>query len=434
MTSLEQRIARLETLEEIRTLDARYCRALDDGDWDTLVSLFTDDGEFTGLGHARGRPGLRRFFAGLAGNGLTAFWHHVTNLEIELDGGAPGRARARSFLWQPCVLDGVPHVAAGRYTDTLVRVAGAWRYRSKQVSFDYFAPLDEGWDRARFTVDAAAGTRTPGDTPEPPRPDHAPIALHHRTDGPADGPVLVLGPSLGTDLHLFDAQVAELASAYRIVRYDLPGHGGSPAPDGPYTVAGLARDVLALLDGLGIGRFHHAGVSLGGAIGLQLALDRPDRVASLTVVASAARFAEPSEWPRRARVVRAQGTGAMVTSRPGTWFTHDFVRRRNGEAVRLLAMLQATTAEGYAGCCEAIGEFDVRRRLAGITAPTLAVAGAADPATPPEMLKAIANGVRDGHYVILDGAAHLPNVERADEVTRALAEHLGRCSEAPATR
>ena len=99
-------------------------------------------------------------------------------------------------------------------------------------------------------------------------------ALHHRIDGPDGAPVLVLGPSLGTDLHLFDAQVATLADRFRIVRYDLPGHGESPTPDGPYTTTGIADAVVALLDRLEIDRAHHAGVSIGGAIAQQLALDK----------------------------------------------------------------------------------------------------------------------------------------------------------------
>lgn len=153
---IERRLARVESLEAIRELDARYCRALDDGDWDTLVSLFTDDGEFVGLSRACGPGELRTFFAGLADAGLTAFWHHVTNLEITLD--SPDFARARSFLWQPCVQDGVPHIAAGRYTDTLRRVDSCWRYVSKRVSFDYFVPLTDGWDHGSFTVASAAAT------------------------------------------------------------------------------------------------------------------------------------------------------------------------------------------------------------------------------------------------------------------------------------
>lgn len=165
--ALEARLARLEDLEDIRALDARYCRVLDAGDWDTLVSLFTSDGEFVGLGHARGHGALRRFFASLADDGLTAFWHHVSNLEITLaaerdeHGHAPD-AEATSLLWQPCVHHGEPHIAAGRYHDTLTRdPARGWLYRRKRVSFDYFCPLHEGWGPARFTLSAAAVTHRP---------------------------------------------------------------------------------------------------------------------------------------------------------------------------------------------------------------------------------------------------------------------------------
>ncbi|WP_219417812.1 nuclear transport factor 2 family protein [Pseudonocardia nigra] len=157
--TLEERIRRLEDREALRALDAAYCRLLDDGDWEALVELFTVDGEFVGLSRARGRPALLEFFAGLADGGLTAFWHHVTNLEIDLDGDV---AHLQSFLWQPCVLDGVPHVAAGRYTDIAVRVGeGRWRFRCKRVSFDYFAPLTDGWDRARYALEAARATAEP---------------------------------------------------------------------------------------------------------------------------------------------------------------------------------------------------------------------------------------------------------------------------------
>lgn len=246
--------------------------------------------------------------------------------------------------------------------------------------------------------------------------------LYHRIDGPDGAPVLVLGPSLGTDLHLFDAQVAALADRYRIVRYDLPGHGGSPTPDGPYTMTGLAEAVVALLDRLGIERAHHAGVSIGGAIAAQLTLDHPDRVLSLTVIASAARFADPDTWPQRAATVRANGTDAMVASRPGTWFVPAFAG--TDEAERLLAMLRATADEGYAGCCEAIATFDIRDRLASVGVPVLAIAGADDPATPPDMVRAIAEGAPDGRFEVVADAAHLLNTEKPEQVTALLAEHL----------
>ena len=150
--TVEERLRRLEDVEEIRSLDARYCRLLDDGDWSGLVGLFTPEGIFDGLSRVEGRADLLAFFAGLADSGLTAFWHHVSNLEIEVNGD---RASVTSLLWQPCVVDGVPHVAAGRYTDELVRTADGWRYREKRVRFSYWVPLADGWDRHTFTLESA---------------------------------------------------------------------------------------------------------------------------------------------------------------------------------------------------------------------------------------------------------------------------------------
>lgn len=248
--------------------------------------------------------------------------------------------------------------------------------------------------------------------------------LDHMIDGPTGAPVMVLGPSLGTDAGLFDPQVEALADRYRILRFNLPGHGGAPTPAGPNTVAHLAEGVLSLLDHHGIGRCHYAGVSLGGAIGLQLALDHPDRLLSLTVLASAARFADPASWPARAATVRAQGTEAMVASRPGTWYTHAFARAHPQQAGRLLTMLRQTTAEGYAECCEAIGVFDVRARLNEIHTPTLALADADDPVTPPETLRQIADAIPGAEMVIVPESAHLLNVERPSLVTTHIAAHL----------
>lgn len=246
--------------------------------------------------------------------------------------------------------------------------------------------------------------------------------LHHRIDGPDSAPVLVLGPSLGTDLHLFDAQVEAFADRYRVLRFDLPGHGGTPAPEGPLTIASMAETVIALLDRLGIDRFHYAGVSIGGAIGQQLALDHPDRVLSLAVLASAARFADPDSWPKRATTVRENGTEAMVTSRPGTWFIQSFAG--TDEARRLLDMLRATTAEGYARCCEAISTFDVRQRLGEVKLPVLAIAGAEDPATPPEMVRLIADTAANGRFEVVADSAHLLNAEKPERVNELLAAHF----------
>jgi 3-oxoadipate enol-lactonase len=248
--------------------------------------------------------------------------------------------------------------------------------------------------------------------------------LHAVEDGPADGPVLVLGPSLGTDTGLFDAQVAGFSGTHRVVRYDLRGHGKSEVLPGPCTMADLAADVLALLDRLGVGTFSYAGVSIGGAIGQQLALTVPERLEKLSIIASAAQFADPPSWAVRAQQVREHGTEFLVPSRTGTWFPTAWAAEHTIEADRLLAMLRATPPEGYAACCEAIGTFDVRARLGEITVPTVCCAGEEDPATTVEMVQAIADGIPGARCVVVPEAAHLPNATHPAAVNDLLRAHL----------
>ena len=252
------------------------------------------------------------------------------------------------------------------------------------------------------------------------------MILHHVIDGPEDAEVLVLGPSIGTSLGLFDAQVAGLADRWRIVRFDLRGHGRSPEAPGPYSIAEMAADVAELLDTLGVDQCHYLGVSIGGAIGQWLGLHHADRLSSLTICASAAQFADPPQWPLRAATVREKGVEAMVPSRLGTWYTHEFAAREPDEAERLLDMLRATTAEGYAGCCEAIGTFDTRAELGRITVPTLVIAGADDPATTPDMMRVIADGVPGARFEVVPDCAHLLTAERPDVVNALVVDHLTR--------
>jgi len=248
--------------------------------------------------------------------------------------------------------------------------------------------------------------------------------LNSVLDGPEDGPVLVFGPSLGTDVGLFDAQAAEFSGTHRVVRFDLRGHGGSEVVPGPCTIEDLADDVLGMLDELGVDRFSYVGVSIGGAIGQQLALTVPERLDRLALIATSAQFADPPTWVARAQQVREQGTEMMAGSRTGTWFTAEFAERDPAEAERLVAMLRKTPPEGYAACCEAISTFDVRDRLPEISAPTLVVAGAEDPATPVDMVKLIADGVPGATFVVVAGAGHLPNATDPGVVNPALREHL----------
>ncbi|MGK5448406.1 bifunctional 3-oxoadipate enol-lactonase/4-carboxymuconolactone decarboxylase PcaDC [Streptomyces radiopugnans] len=249
---------------------------------------------------------------------------------------------------------------------------------------------------------------------------------HHRLDGPPDGTPLILGPSLGTSIAVWEQQLAALARDHRVLRFDLPGHGGSPASllpaDGTASLDDLADLVLALADAQGWDRFAYAGISLGGAVGLRLAARRPERVASLAVVCSSAHFGDSAAWRERAATVRERGTGAMAASRPGTWFAPGFEDTPRGAA--LVGDLRAADDAAYAVCCEIIAGCDLRGDLERITAPTLVVAGREDPATPPAHAREIADGVPGASLAEVAGAAHLANVERPAPVLAALLGHL----------
>ncbi|MET7455320.1 3-oxoadipate enol-lactonase [Streptomyces sp. NPDC005574] len=245
--------------------------------------------------------------------------------------------------------------------------------------------------------------------------------LNHRVEGPASAPPLLLGPSLGTSYALWDAVAPELSVTHRVVRWDLPGHGGSPAGAiGPgATVADLAALVLALADALGVERFAYAGVSLGGAVGLELAVHHPERLSSLAVICSSAHFNGAKPWEERAAQVRREGLAQLAGSADARWFTPGFT------VPRLVRDQRDADPDAYAACCDALAAFDLRDRLAEITAPTLLVAGREDRATPPPHLREIADAVPDATLVELPGAAHLAPAQRPEAVLTALRAHFG---------
>ncbi|WP_306434507.1 3-oxoadipate enol-lactonase [Actinomadura roseirufa] len=259
-------------------------------------------------------------------------------------------------------------------------------------------------------------------TPRPAASRSPGLPLRYRLDGPRDAPVLVLGPSLGTSMDLWLPQLPVLAASWRVLRYDLPGHGGAPPPEGPFTVGDLAGGVLDLLDALGAAEAGYAGVSLGGAVGTALALRAPGRVASLVLCCTSPRFGDPEPWRERAALVRREGVGPVAETAAGRWFTPGFTG-----AAPYVAMLRGTDPEGYAACCEALAAFDVTARLAGVVAPTLVVAGARDRPTPPDgHASRLAEGIPGARLTVLADAGHLAGVERPDAVTEAITEHLDR--------
>ncbi|MFF5583004.1 bifunctional 3-oxoadipate enol-lactonase/4-carboxymuconolactone decarboxylase PcaDC [Streptomyces hygroscopicus] len=256
-------------------------------------------------------------------------------------------------------------------------------------------------------------------------------SLHYDLSGPATAPPLILGPSVGTSLAVWEPQLPALARTHRVLRWDLPGHGGSPAAllpsDGSATIDQLAALVLRLADDQGWERFAYAGISLGGAVGLYLAAHHTERVGRLSVICSSARFGEPSSWRERARLVREEGTEAMVASRTGVWFSRETAATPRGRA--LLADLRATDRAGYAACCDVLADYDMRAALPSVTAPTLVVAGREDPATPPAHAREIADAVPGASLLEIAGAGHLAGVERPEAVTSALLSHLAHAAQ-----
>jgi 3-oxoadipate enol-lactonase len=252
-------------------------------------------------------------------------------------------------------------------------------------------------------------------------------------DGPPAAPTLLLINSLGSSLEMWDPLVPALAGRFRVIRYDLRGHGRSPVPPGPYDLADLGADAVRLLDRLGVDRAHVCGLSLGGMVAMWMAAHEPSRVDRLVLCCTSARLGPPEVWAERARTVRAGGTAAVADAVLDRWLTPGYAAGHPGRVRSLRAMLVATPAQGYADCCGVIERMDLRADLPGITAPTLVIAGAADPATPPSHAEEIVAGIRDARLWVLADAAHLAAAQRPDAVAALVLTHLTAATDAPAT-
>ncbi|MFK0177850.1 alpha/beta fold hydrolase [Streptomyces xanthochromogenes] len=250
-----------------------------------------------------------------------------------------------------------------------------------------------------------------------------PDTLQYRCDGPEDAPVLVVGPSLGTTWHMWDRQIPELANHWRVVRFDLPGHGGAPASPA-HSVAELGDRLIATLDGLGVQRFGYAGCSIGGAIGADLALRHPHRLASLALVAAAPRFGTADEYRQRGVIVRTNGMDPMARSAPERWFTPAYAAAQPAIVEWAVQMVRTTDPACYIAACEALAAFDVRAELGRITVPTLALVGAEDRVTGPGDARTLVAGIPGAGLAVVPGAAHLAPVEQPGAVTDLLVRHF----------
>ena len=246
----------------------------------------------------------------------------------------------------------------------------------------------------------------------------------HVLEGSADAPVLVLPSSLGTTRELWAPVLDAFAAEFHVLRYEHRGHGDSPAPPGPYSMAELARDALELLDELGIEHASWCGLSLGGMVGMWLGANAPDRLDALVLACTAARVGAPAAYAERAALVREQGIEPVADMVVGKWFTAATFRERPELPARFRAALVSQPPEGYAACCEALAGWDFRDELARVSVPTLVVAAAEDEATPAADTDLLADRVPGARRVTLKGAAHLATLERPAEFADAALAHL----------
>ncbi|WP_330319018.1 3-oxoadipate enol-lactonase [Streptomyces platensis] len=251
------------------------------------------------------------------------------------------------------------------------------------------------------------------------------IEVFHIDEGPADGPVVVLSGSIGSDVGIWERQRKPLLDrGFRVIRYDLRGHGRSPVPPGPYTLADLGEDASALLDTLNVPSAHWVGVSIGGMTGLWLAQHRPDLVRTLITAFTSARPGNAPMWKDRSSLARREGMSAIADGSITRWCTQRWRTEHPDEAARLRAMTANTPNEGYASCCEALGAVDLVADLPRIAAPTLVISGGRDPAFPAEHGRLIADGIPGARLELIEDAAHVGNYERADEFNRLMLDHI----------
>ncbi|AJE43186.1 bifunctional 3-oxoadipate enol-lactonase/4-carboxymuconolactone decarboxylase PcaDC [Streptomyces nodosus] len=247
--------------------------------------------------------------------------------------------------------------------------------------------------------------------------------LQYRFDGPEDAPVLILGPSLGTTWHMWDRQIPELVKQWRIFRYDLPGHGGAPAHPA-LSVADVTARLLATLNGLGVQRFGYAGCALGGAVGIELALRHPERLASLALIAASPRFGTADEFRQRGVIVRTNGLDPIARTSPERWFTGGFAAAQPAITEWAVQMVRTTDPGCYIAACEALATFDVRSELGRVGVPTLVLVGSEDQVTGPAEARTLVAGIPDARLAVVPGASHLVPVEQPAAVTDLLVRHF----------
>jgi 3-oxoadipate enol-lactonase len=242
------------------------------------------------------------------------------------------------------------------------------------------------------------------------------VALHYRVSGRASAPPIVLHHPLATNLSIWDELDAELEPRYRVIRFDARGHGQSEAPRGTYSFETLARDVIGLMDHLGVAKARFLGLSIGGMVGQYLGFLHPGRFHSLCLVSTTS--AVPAEarplWEERIHNAGTHGMASVVEGSLARWVTPGTIAAKPGLVARLKAMIETTPPEGYIGWCHAIRDLDITARLKEIHLPARVIVGELDPATPPAMAEVIHRAIAGSDLVVIPGVAHMLHVEAPD--------------------
>lgn len=250
------------------------------------------------------------------------------------------------------------------------------------------------------------------------------VVLHHEVRGTPGKPSLVFSNSLGTDFRIWDTVAGRLQSDYRIVLYDKRGHGLSEATPAPYSLSDHVADLVALLDHLGIARTAVVGLSVGGLIAQGIAALHPDRVGALVLSDTAHKIGTAAMWNDRIQAVTTKGIASIADAIMQRWFTQAYRTPENPDFVGYTAMLTRTDVDGYAGTCAALRDADLTESTRALKVPTLVMVGDEDGSTPPDLVRTTAELIQGSEFRIVEGAGHLPNVEKPDVVARLIAEFL----------
>ncbi|WP_159944761.1 alpha/beta fold hydrolase [Nocardiopsis sp. FR6] len=248
--------------------------------------------------------------------------------------------------------------------------------------------------------------------------------LQYRFDGPRHAPVVLLVPSFGTTMSVWEPQLPELTRTRRVLRVNHRGHGSSPAPEGPYSIEELALDLLGVLEAQGVTRATAVGAGLGGSLLLWIAANSPRTLERLVLLAAAPRTPRAHRWDRVAARVRGAGLDSVVDEVVLSWFTPDMGEERPEVVARFAEEFTRLDAGGFASVCEAVDAMDQRHLVAAVRVPTLVVSAAHDPLLPPGHGRRLADGIADSRFEVVPGAAHLLGVERADRVNELLTEYV----------